>query len=129
MKVFVFLLLPDDHPFWSAKITSEIECVAYDCGFAVSRGDFEEIGFAEKVDGVSAWASNEFCSCTVSAIVDENVQTNELADKPPMGHMITVDPNTNLLYTKTKIPAVKYHIHKGTQEIVTRVNTEAIQSF
>lgn len=122
-----FCCSPTITRFGVQKITSEIECVAYDCGFAVSRGDFEEIGFAEKVDGVSAWASNEFCSCMVSAIVDENVQVNELADKPPVGHMITADPNTNLLYTK--IPAVKYHIHKGMQEIVTRVNTEAIQSF
>lgn len=108
------------------RITSEIDCVAYDCGFAVSRGDFEEVGFAEKVDGASAQASNEFCSCTVSAVPGEGVQTNELEDKPPVGHMITVDPNTNLLYTKTKIPAVKYHIHKGTQEIVTRVDAEVI---
>ena len=108
------------------KITSEIDCVAYDCGFAVSRGDFRDIGFAEKVDGVSAQASNEFCNCTVSAVVDENVQVNEVADKPPVGYMITADPNTNLLYTKTKIPAVKYHIHKGTQEIVTRVDAEVI---
>ena len=100
--------------------------MAYDCGFAVSRGDFREIGFAEKVDGISARASNEFCSCIVSAIVDENVQVNKLADKPPVGHMITVDPNTNLLYTKTKIPAVKYHICKGPQEIVTRVDAEVI---
>jgi hypothetical protein len=108
------------------KITSEIECVAYDCGFAVSRGDFEEVGFAEKVDGMSAQASNEFCSCTVSAVLDENTQVNEVADKPPVGYMITVDPNTNLLYTKTKIPAVKYHISKGEQEIVTRVDAEVI---
>ena len=108
------------------KITSEIDCVAYDCGFAVSRGDFEEVGFAEKVDGMSAQASNEFCSCTVSAVLDENTQVNEVADKPPVGYMITVDPNTNLLYTKTKIPAVKYHIRKGSQEIVTRVDAEVI---
>ena len=92
--------------------------------------DADYLEFASQLCRSSLYqSSNEFCSCTVSAIVDENVQTNELADKPPMGHMITVDPNTNLLYTKTKIPAVKYHIHKGTQEIVTRVNTEAIQSF
>lgn len=108
------------------KITSEIDCVAYDCGFAVSRGDFEEVGFAEKVDGISAQASNEFCSCTVSAVLDENAQPNELTEKPPVGHMITADPNTNLLYTKTKIPAVKYHIRKGPQEIVTRVDAEVI---
>lgn len=108
------------------KITSEIDCVAYDCGFAVSRGDFEEVGFAEKVDGMSAQASNEVCSCTVSAVLDENTQVNEVADKPPVGYMITVDPNTNLLYTKTKIPAVKYHIRKGPQEIVTRVDAEVI---
>ena len=108
------------------KITSEIDCVAYDCGFAVSRGDFEEVGFAEKVDGMSAQASNEFCSCTVSAELDENTQVYEVADKPPVGYMITVDPNTNLLYTKTKIPAVKYHIRKEPQEIVTRVDAEVI---
>ena len=54
------------------------------------------------------------------------MQVNEVADKPPVGYMITADPNTNLLYTKTKIPAVKYHIHKGTQEIVTIVDAEVI---
>lgn len=121
-----FCCSPTITRFGVLKITSEIDCVAYDCGFAVSRGDFREIGFAEKVDGVSAQASNEFCNCTVSAVVDENVQVNEVADKPPVGYMITADPNTNLLYTKTKIPSVKYHIHKGTQEIVTRVDAEVI---
>lgn len=119
-----FCCSPTITRFGVFKITSEIDCVAYDCGFAASREDFREIGFAEKVDGVSARASNEFCNCMVSAIVDENVQVNELADKPPVGHMITADPNTNLLYTK--IPAVKYHIHKGMQEIVTRVDAEVI---
>ena len=40
--------------------------------------------------------------------------------------IVIVPLNTNLLYTKTKIPSVKYHIHKGTQKIVTRVDAEVI---
>ena len=62
--------------------------------------------------------------CTIEKSLRDRF--DEVADKPPVGYMITVDPNTNLLYTKTKIPAVKYHIRKGSQEIVTRVDAEVI---
>ena len=96
-------------------ITSDRECVAYDCGFAVDRGDFTPVGFESSVGDNWAQASNEHCCCKV-----ETVGTKQEA----AGHIIIADPNTNLLYTKTAIPSVKYQIKKGQQELVTRVNAE-----
>lgn len=42
------------------KITSEIDCVAYDCGFAVSRGVLKRSGLRKRWTVMSAQASNEF---------------------------------------------------------------------
>lgn len=96
-------------------ITSDIECVAYDCGFAVDRGDFVPVGFESSVGSQWAQASNEHCCCKVTG-----------NDGESEGHIIIADPNTNLLYTKTAIPSVKYRIHKGQQRLVTRVDAEYI---
>lgn len=95
------------------KIVSDRECIAYDCGFSVNRGDFEPVGFESSAGDGWAQASNEHCLCKVEG-------------KDAEGHVIISDPNLNLLYTKTAIPSVKYQIQKGEQELVTFVLAEYI---
>ena len=110
-------------------ITSDRECVAYDCGFAVDRGDFVPVGFESSVGDNWAQASNEHCCCRVQGgwkHMEAIAQPSQNQDELPKGHMIIADPNTNLLYTKTAIPSVKYQIKKGEQELVTRVDAEYV---
>ena len=95
------------------KIVSDRECIAYDCGFSINRGDFEPVGFESSAGDGWAQASNEHCLCKVEG-------------KDAEGHVIISDPNLNLLYTKTAIPSVKYQIQKGEQELVTFVLAEYI---
>ncbi len=88
------------------KITSEVECYAYDTGFAVACRD-EDMA-EQKTDGNTATVENVFSVCTVSGSGEAVVLDNS--------------PNTNVLYRKTKMPAVKYFIKKGETNIVTRVD-------
>ncbi len=117
------------------RITSDRECVAYDCGFAVDRGDFRQIGFESMKAENWAQASNEFGCCKVTAnkaeVKNAESKATEIknvsdSEKQPCGEIIMADPNTNLLYTKTAIPAVKYYIQKGEQELVTGVVAEYV---
>lgn len=90
------------------KITSEIECVAYDCGFAIACRDEDKMHGEEK-DNMAA-AENVFSSCSIES------------QSGGLGILLGTSPNTNILYQKTVLPAVKYQIPKGTTEIVTRVD-------
>lgn len=96
------------------KIISERECVAFDCGFAVRRDDLSEVGFASSTEGRRAEAENQFSFCRTEALTEGT------------GELIFADPNTNLLYPKTAIPAVKYRIHTGEQELSTRITARHI---
>ncbi len=107
-------------------ITSDIECEAYDCGFAVDRGDFTPVGFESMTGDHFAQAGNIHCSCKVEAVNAMENKTDKEVGPLAKGHMIIADPNTNLLYTKTAIPSVKYQIKKGEQELVTRVFAEYV---
>lgn len=91
------------------RIISEAECEAYDCGFSVDRGDFEPVDFRSEAGEDYSAAENKYSRCRVSG---------------GKGHIIVADPNTNLLYTKTVIPSVKYEIHKGEQTLRTVVEAE-----
>ena len=95
------------------KITSSIACTAYDCGFAVNRGDVSFVDYKELTKGSRAEAGNCYSLCAVSA-----------KEGMGMGEIITAAPNTNLLYPKTAIPAVRYEIKKGSQELTTTVRAE-----
>ncbi|MBP1559747.1 MAG: DUF2264 domain-containing protein [Oscillospiraceae bacterium] len=88
------------------KVTSEVECYAYDTGFAVACRD-EDMA-EQKTDGGTATVENVFSVCTVSGSGEAVVLDNS--------------PNTNVLYRKTKMPAVKYFIPRGKTNIVTRVD-------
>lgn len=92
------------------KITSEIACTAYDCGFAVACRD--EDYMTSHADGRRAEAGNCFSSCTVTG------------NSEGVGVILGTSPNTNVLYRKTVLPAVKYEIPRGSIEIVTRVDAE-----
>lgn len=102
------------------RIISDRECTAFDCGFAIRREEIPDdrgtsgacdTGFSFTEDKGWAQAGNRDSFCRVEAAHGE-------------GHVILADPNTNLLYPKTAIPAVKYQIVKGEQELVTIVTAD-----
>lgn len=97
------------------KIQSNVCCEAYDCGFAVNRGDKEPIGYQVILADNRAEAQNQYSSCTV--ISTEGGGT---------GEVIIADPNTNLLYPKTAIPAVKYSVAEGKQSFTTVIMAEVL---
>lgn len=88
------------------RITSEIECCAYDSGFAVACRDEDKS--QDKIDGNTATVENVFCSCSVSGDGEALILDNS--------------PNTNILYRRTRMPSVKYIIRKGETNIITRVD-------
>lgn len=96
------------------KITSDVECTAYDCGFAVACRDEDKMESEER-DNAAA-AKNVFSRCAVES------------QSGGTGIVLGTSPNTNVLYRKTVLPAVKYKIPRGTIEIVTRVDCEKFEN-
>ncbi len=97
------------------KITSQVECEAFDCGFAINmydggRGDSNSGKFASGEEGNTSFARNIVSSCRVSSMTNDGE-----------GRVIVAGPNTNILYPKTVIPAIRYQIKAGKQEINTRI--------
>ena len=90
-------------------INSEIECMAYDCGFAMSTDDRKPYECMENEN--TAEIRNEDGYCEVQSLEGEG-----------KGEILIPDPNTNLIYSKTRIPMVVYKIYPGTQKIKTEVN-------
>ena len=90
----------------SHEINSEYDCVAYDAGFAVASRDKDNI---KTKDSFIAQARNDFQFCEV------------LTETGGEGCIIESSPNTNIRYSKTVIPAMKYEIHKGKNEIKTLI--------
>lgn len=82
-------------------ISTERSCKVYDCGFSVSR-DHER--FITECEAALAKAENTFQSCIVSEIAESG-----FAGKGK-GMIIYADPNTNLLFPKSIIPATEYEI-------------------
>lgn len=92
------------------KIQSSIDCIAYDCGFAVSSW---KSGIVGEVSAHEACLKNEECICRVTSLAGNGE-----------GVKIWGAPNTNLVTPNTEIPAVKYWIHQGITEIETKIETE-----
>lgn len=88
------------------RIQSNIECEAYDCGFSIERED--DIYQIEQNE-TSAMAKNEYSSCKISGKTKCN------------GMIIYPNPNTNLWWNRTVLPAVKYKIAAGISELETLV--------
>lgn len=91
------------------EITSAMECLAYDCGFALSSDDRSP--FERTACGREARVENEDGYCTVRSLGGDG-----------KGEVLIPDPNTNLMNSKTSIPLVVYPIHPGVQTIRTEVN-------
>ena len=90
------------------RITSAVECTAYDCGFAVSTDDRE--WFTKEITEDSATVRNAGGFCTVRSLLGGG-----------KADILIPDPNTNLVASKTQIPLAEYHIQKGVQVIRTHV--------
>lgn len=86
------------------EIDSAYGCTAYDCGFAVQK--FCE-GFAQRAEGDSATVENTSGGCTVRGNGE--------------GCLVGADPNTNVLYKNTEIPAVRCRIEPGRTVLETCV--------
>lgn len=91
------------------------DCIAYDCGFSIDRGDFTPIGYQEHVEKNSIMISNQNVCCKMSSEFDKG-----------KGEVLLADPNTNLLYTKTAIPMIKYQIQTGSSFFRTYVELEVL---
>ena len=90
------------------EIESSYECTAYDCGFSVEK--FTE-GYGQKEEGSRASVYHAEQGCSV------------YGEGPgAAGVVIEADPNTNVLYPNSSIPAVSYRIGKGERvKIETRI--------
>lgn len=94
------------------KITSEIECVAYDCGFALSNADADKLS--------SRSGENMFIMENVSSHSSiELVGTRNCEFKE--ARPIYASPNTNIVHPRSAIPAVGVNIVKGECEMKTAV--------
>lgn len=90
------------------RITSDIACTAYDCGFALSTDDRKPFERYEKGEESSVENGDGYCA----------VRSLEGSGK---GQVLIPDPNTNLMHPKTSIPMAVYQIHPGTQTIRTEI--------
>lgn len=112
-------------------IESGRACEAYDCGFSVGNR-LEDHARREEAKEYSL-VRNDRMYCKVEADRAPESAANGGAADPAVdgsvpvlaaqgvGTVINADPNTNLLYPKTLIPAVKYQIPRGRTELVTKV--------
>ena len=88
------------------EIESKYSCSAYDCGFSVDKFI---AGYGEKVEKHCVSVVNNAGGCTVSGNGE--------------GCLIGADPNTNVLYKNSEIPAIKYRIKSGNMIFTTEVLT------
>ncbi len=111
IMVETMLIPKEDGHIRRHKVKCDYECVAYDCGFSVAiteNGIYEENSSERE-----AYVNNSFSNCKVVSVQGNGI-----------GEIIAAEPNTNLIYSKTKIPAVKYKLHKGENIIETEVITQ-----
>lgn len=108
IRVETELIITKDGHIRRHTINSPYEGEAYDCGFAVAARD-KDAHTAEEGDGF-ATAKNAFSACTVTG--------------DGKGMVFTASPNTNIMYNKTVIPAIKYTLKKGTTVIETYITEE-----
>lgn len=87
-------------------VNSAYDCICYDSGFAVCSDDWAEFSISQGEGFVTA--KSIYGKCTIKS---ENGKCMVLSSAP----------NTNLLYSKTKIPTVKYEIKKGINPITTHI--------
>lgn len=88
------------------EITSEWDCDAYDCGFSIEKFTPD---FRQETAEHAAAVRGGGCACTVRGAGE--------------GCLVGADPNTNILYRNTEIPAVRYRVPKGSCVLETTVET------
>lgn len=111
IEVTTKIVLTDFGHIREHEITSEYACTAYDCGFGVS---IDDRAYSERMqEKESALVKNEEGFCQVRATWGKGE-----------GRVLVPDPNTNLIYSKTAIPMIRYEIEKGTTRVVTEVSYE-----
>lgn len=109
------LLIPNENGHLRRhKVKCDYDCIAYDCGFSVAIT--EDGKDEENAKDREAYISNSFSSCKV-------ISTCEYGS----GEIIESEPNTNLIYSKTRIPAIKYILYKGEIILETQVITKVIK--
>lgn len=88
-------------------VKSDVDCVAYDCGFALPRGDEE---YEEFVTNSSALVkhANGFCK----------------VDGGQEAFIIKAQPNTNVMTQRTSIPTVKHIVNIGESLLETSISFE-----
>lgn len=91
------------------EIQSSLVCTAYDCGFSVEKFC---AGYKEYTEEARpcAMVENSAMGCRVSG-----------SGPKAAGYLVGPDPNTNLLWRNTNIPAVCYSIPVGTSVLDTEV--------
>ncbi len=92
------------------SIESDRDCVAYDSGFAV---EIDVEGETQQAGSDTALLANHYSSCLVKCVQGEGC-----------GEIICAACNTNLLHAMTRIPAIRYQIRKGTNEIETEIRAQ-----
>ncbi|MCX7715537.1 MAG: DUF2264 domain-containing protein [Clostridia bacterium] len=86
-------------------ISSEFDCIAFDCGFAVALD-----------------ASTNTEVCMRKALVKNSFSKCEVRSKSQgMGTIINASPNTNIYFPNTIIPAIKHTLKKGTHSITAEI--------
>jgi len=90
------------------KIKSEFNCVAYDCGFAVSNADAAKM--TGRADGNMYVMENKDTFSTIAVSGTQNCTFKE-------ARPIYASPNTNLIHPRTGIPAVGVEICEGECEM------------
>lgn len=90
-------------------VQSNLECTAYDCGFAVNADDRLETGHSAVGSTAEVRCGDDFCA--VSSLNGDG-----------KGEVLLPDPNTSLMFPKTAIPMVTYHIRIGVQTLRSQVD-------
>ncbi len=91
------------------RIKSQGRWTAYDCGFAVGYGGD---GLTVEEDGESLEIRNQVHGCRIKVLSGRGLPW-----------VIDADPNTNLLYKNTKIPAIRFPIEPGETMLETVIET------
>ncbi|MDO5416391.1 MAG: DUF2264 domain-containing protein [Lachnospiraceae bacterium] len=99
------------------RITSSLECTAYDCGFSYPNC-MEE---TEKLE--------QECSAEgrkIAAVWDRNGKS-QITSVFGQGKVITAFSNMNIIFPNVCIPAIQVEIHPGVSELETLVETEFVK--
>lgn len=99
------------------EIDSDIDVTALDSGYSIRRDDFDVTDCIISDHKNVSSVTNKDCGCAVSGDIIESENNMSVV----AGKSYIADPNTNLLYQRTAVPAVEYELKKGHSIIRTDV--------